>query len=84
MAGLSTRLARVEATLMPKQEVFLGTFELHYTEAWPDCLNYPGKDYHHCTEHGPDCTAIVTPTTEPFRRMIVLEGAGAGPAMGLD
>lgn len=85
MSGLEKRIAGVEARLGPKPPpIMLGTFELHYTEAWPQCLNFPGKDYHHCTEHGPDCAAIVTPSREPFRRMIVLQGAAAGPGMGLD
>jgi hypothetical protein len=84
MTRLDSRIAAVEARLRPKPKLLRGTLELHYTEAWPDCLNYPGHDYHHCTEHGPNCAAIVTPTSEPFRRLYVITGVTAGPAMGLD
>jgi hypothetical protein len=84
MARLSTRLSAVEARLRPKPKVLRGTFELHYTEAWPDCRDFPELACQHCSEHGPNCAALVTPTSEPFRRLIVLTGVTAGPGMGLD
>ena len=85
MRRLETRLSAVEGKLRPKlPPVMRGSYEVHYTEAWPECLNFPGKDYHHCTEHGPNCAATITPVHSSIRRQIVLEGAKAGPNMGLD
>jgi hypothetical protein len=85
MRHLESRLSALEDRLHPKPPpVMRGTYELHYTEAWPDCLNFLGKDYHHCTEHGPNCAAIITPVYSQVRRQIILKGAKAGLDMGLD
>jgi len=85
MRRLEGRLSAVESMLRPKPPpVMRGTFEVHYTEAWPECLNFPGKDYRHCTEHGPNCAMTITPVHSQVRRQIILEGARAGPGMGLD
>ena len=84
MKALGRRLNAVEARLRPKPKLMRGTFELHYTEAWPGCQDFSGDEYQHCTEHGPNCAAKVTPISVPGRRLIVLTGVTAGPGMGLD
>jgi hypothetical protein len=63
----------------------LGAYELHYTEAWPDCLQYTHVETEHCTdpEHGPACAVVVTPISTPIRRIIVMTGAPAGPWLGI-
>jgi hypothetical protein len=80
---LDSRIAAMEARLRPRPKVLRGTFELHYTEAWPGCLGFPDVNCQQCTEHGPNCAALVTPTSEPGRRLIVITGS-VGPRIGLD
>jgi hypothetical protein len=74
MRGLDKRLTDVEARLLPKQETFLGSFEMHYTEAWPDCKDESEYDLLPCDEHGPRCRKTVTPLRQPGLRTIVVQG----------
>jgi len=73
--SLGNRLAALEVRLRPRQEVFLGSFEIHHTEAWPDCEGKPRSEgLESCAEHGPSCRKSVTPLRGPVRRSIVLPG----------
>jgi hypothetical protein len=73
MRSLEQRLAALERDLLPPPEpVMYGSFEIHYTEAWPDCGDEPGL--HACDEHGPRCRKTVTPQRPPVHRSIVLPG----------
>lgn len=80
MSDLKRRLVAVEGKLLPPPPVeMLGAYETHYTQGWPGCRDYPNVEAVQCTEHGPTCAVVVTRISAPIRRIIVLEGAGAGP-----
>jgi hypothetical protein len=71
--SLGNRLVALEGRLRPRQEIYLGSFEIHHTGAWPGCEGKPGsEDLEPCTEHGPSCRKSVTPLRAPIRRSIVL------------
>jgi hypothetical protein len=75
---------KIEERLLPKPPPEMrGSYELHYTEAWPDCQNFSGVECQHCTEHGPNCAVVINPISAPIRRVIVMQGAGAGPWLGI-
>jgi hypothetical protein len=82
MSNLKKRITAVEVRLLPKPAPqMLGSYEKHYTEAWPECKDYPGIDVSQCTEHGPTCAVVITRISAPIHRIIVLNGATAGPWM---
>ena len=69
------RLAALESRLGTKPAVFHGSFEVHYTEAWPGCEGAPGSEgLVRCQEHGEACRKSVTPLHRPLLRSIVLTG----------
>ena len=73
--SLGNRLAALEGRLRPRQEICLGSFEIHHTGAWPDCEGKPGSEpLEACGEHGASCRKSVTPLRGAIRRSIVLLG----------
>jgi hypothetical protein len=87
MSTLRRRLANVETRLLPKPPMERrGSYETHYTDGWPGCLDYPESNAQRCTEteHGPNCAVMTTPVFSGLRRIIVLRGAGAGPWMRIE
>lgn len=77
--SLARRLKAVETKLLPPPPVeMLGSYEVHYTDAGPDCDEIDGIEAKRCTEHGPDCAVLITPISAPIRRIVILEGAKAG------
>jgi hypothetical protein len=82
MSTFARRLSALEGKLRPKTAELLGSYEEHYTEAWPDCKDMPGIEAQQCTEHGPSCAVVITRISAPIHRVIVMQGAKAGPWMG--
>ena len=78
MRRLARRLAAVESrcSLAPD---FKGTLEIHFTEAWLECLaNNHGLQYAQCEEHGPRCAVSSSRTAAAGRTVIIRGGAWLG------
>ena len=74
--SLQRRLDAVEAGLgLGKGDDLLGTLELHYTRAWPECRDDPCSDFQQCPEHGEACGVSVSRIKGPPQRVVIVRGA---------
>ena len=79
MHSLRRRLASLQTKMAPQERRYLGTYEIHYLEAWPHCKDKDG--FEQCEEHPPACGVLTSPTLAPGRQAIILRG---GPWLGID
>ena len=78
--SLRRRLDSLEADLRRQQgDDLLGTLELHFTDAWPDCAVDPRHAFQRCSEHGEHCAVSISKTAAPGR-VVILHG---GPWLGI-
>jgi len=79
MSSLTRRLAAVESRMTSQLNPHLGSYEIHWLEAWPDCKDTEGIEQ--CEEHAPSCGVRVIGTRAHGRQCLLLRG---GPWLGLD
>ncbi len=78
MRSLTSRLQTVEAELDQRSGAeLLGTLEIHFSDAWPECQGHHGETYQECTEHTSRC-AVSIHRTKDAGRVVVVRGPWIG------